>query len=199
MTTDVTDETDKKRIMHSDLLSVPSVLSVVKKRILCVYGVKNLVAAEKFRSVVIHRNSRRNQIGIRTAAPAVGLWDFLRHWLKRLLADFCPRNSWGPLLFTSKQTLEPMPLKIPQLNRRRSRPDSVLVAAWKPVHRPSASMKGSTPGKAFAKRIYKPADLDAKGVFHSNMLPGVWIDPDWFSSKPLPTLLWVMRKWKLIK
>jgi Uma2 family endonuclease len=50
-----------------------------------------------------------------------------------------------------------------------------------------------------SKRIYKLANLDAKGIFHSKALPGVWVDPDWFWRKPLPTLLSVQRKWKLIK
>jgi Uma2 family endonuclease len=49
------------------------------------------------------------------------------------------------------------------------------------------------------KRIFKLAELDSKGVFHSTVLPGVWINPGWFWSNPLPSGLSILRLWKLIK
>lgn len=49
------------------------------------------------------------------------------------------------------------------------------------------------------KRIFKLAELDAKGIFHSRSMPGVWIDPDWFWARKLPSVLSIQRKWKLTK
>jgi len=31
-----------------------------------------------------------------------------------------------------------------------------------------------------------PATLDAKGCFHSSVLPGFWINPAWLGQTPLP-------------
>jgi Uma2 family endonuclease len=49
------------------------------------------------------------------------------------------------------------------------------------------------------KRIYRLADLDAKGVFHSVALPGVWIDPRWLWNHPLPSGLSILRQWGMIQ
>jgi Uma2 family endonuclease len=49
------------------------------------------------------------------------------------------------------------------------------------------------------RRRYKLAELDAKGIFHSTVLPGVWINAAWFWTKPLPSVISILRNWKLIK
>ncbi len=48
------------------------------------------------------------------------------------------------------------------------------------------------------KGIYQLARMDAKGIFHSTMLPGLWVDPEWFWKSPLPPVLSVMKLWGLV-
>jgi Uma2 family endonuclease len=48
------------------------------------------------------------------------------------------------------------------------------------------------------KGIYKLTALDQKGIYHSVMMPGLWIDPEWFWKPPLPTVLTIQKLWGLV-
>lgn len=43
--------------------------------------------------------------------------------------------------------------------------------------------------------LYHPAVLDAAGCYHSIVMPGVWIKPDWFWEDPLPVVADVKKLW----
>jgi Uma2 family endonuclease len=46
--------------------------------------------------------------------------------------------------------------------------------------------------------IYKPATLDQDGNYRSEVLPGLWLRPDWLWQDPLPTLMSVLKQWELV-
>jgi len=46
--------------------------------------------------------------------------------------------------------------------------------------------------------LYRPADLDPSGAFHSTVLPGLWVKVDWLWQEPKPLLLDVLRQWGLL-
>lgn len=48
------------------------------------------------------------------------------------------------------------------------------------------------------KGIYKLASLDEKGIYHSSMMPGLWIDPEWLWKSPLPSVLSILKLWGLV-
>jgi len=45
---------------------------------------------------------------------------------------------------------------------------------------------------------YRAAALDRRGGYHSAVLEGLWLDPEWLWQEPLPKLMDVLREWKLI-
>lgn len=46
--------------------------------------------------------------------------------------------------------------------------------------------------------VYRPGQLDSQGRYHSSVLPGLWVEPDWFWQEPLPKLQTVLKLWNLI-
>ena len=46
--------------------------------------------------------------------------------------------------------------------------------------------------------IYRPAAPDARGRYSSAALPGLWLQVDWLWQRPLPSLIGVLREWRLI-
>ncbi len=48
-----------------------------------------------------------------------------------------------------------------------------------------------------ADGLYRPADLDAEGAFHSTVLPGLWLKVEWLWQEPKPLLREVLRAWGL--
>jgi Uma2 family endonuclease len=46
--------------------------------------------------------------------------------------------------------------------------------------------------------LYHLASLDADGAFHSRALDGLYLKVEWLWQEPLPTLLSVLKEWKLI-
>ncbi|MEJ5252060.1 MAG: Uma2 family endonuclease [Chthonomonadetes bacterium] len=42
--------------------------------------------------------------------------------------------------------------------------------------------------------FYEPITADAQGVIHSRVLEGLWVKPEWFWQKPLPSLLSVFHE-----
>jgi Uma2 family endonuclease len=41
---------------------------------------------------------------------------------------------------------------------------------------------------------YQPVEPDEQGRYHSEVLPGFWLDPNWFWQDPLPNPLTVLRR-----
>ena len=46
--------------------------------------------------------------------------------------------------------------------------------------------------------IYRLASIGDDGIFHSRVLDGLYLKVEWLWSEPLPTLLSVLKEWKLI-
>jgi Uma2 family endonuclease len=46
--------------------------------------------------------------------------------------------------------------------------------------------------------IYHVAPADADGVYRSAVLEGLWLREEWLWQEPLPTLLSVLREWRLV-
>jgi Uma2 family endonuclease len=42
--------------------------------------------------------------------------------------------------------------------------------------------------------VYEPVVPDDRGRYHSAVLPGFWLDPDWFWQDPLPNPLAILRR-----
>ena len=49
-----------------------------------------------------------------------------------------------------------------------------------------------------ADGIYRPTALDAQGRYSSRALPGLWLQVDWLWQRPLPSLMRVLKEWRLI-
>lgn len=49
-----------------------------------------------------------------------------------------------------------------------------------------------------ADGIYRLIPPDSAGVYHSVVLPGLWLKVAWLWQQPLPTSLSVLKEWKLI-
>lgn len=47
-------------------------------------------------------------------------------------------------------------------------------------------------------RIYRLMPVDENGIFRSRELGGLWLKVDWLWQEPLPTLLSVLKEWKLV-
>jgi Uma2 family endonuclease len=45
---------------------------------------------------------------------------------------------------------------------------------------------------------YHAAPIDEDGIFRSRVLEGLWLRVDWLWQEPLPTLMDVLRQWRLI-
>jgi Uma2 family endonuclease len=46
--------------------------------------------------------------------------------------------------------------------------------------------------------LYLLVNADSDGVYHSVVLKGLWIKVDWLWQQPLPTILSVIKEWKLV-
>jgi Uma2 family endonuclease len=46
--------------------------------------------------------------------------------------------------------------------------------------------------------VFRPVPPNAEGVYHSAVLPGLWLRVEWLWQRPLPPLLRVLREWDLI-
>jgi Uma2 family endonuclease len=46
---------------------------------------------------------------------------------------------------------------------------------------------------------YAPVQLAEDGVFHSEVLDGLWLKVEWFWQVPLPRLMYVLKEWGLVK
>lgn len=46
--------------------------------------------------------------------------------------------------------------------------------------------------------LYRLAAISADGIFHSRVLDGLYLKVEWLWQEPLPTLLSVLKEWKLI-
>ncbi len=46
--------------------------------------------------------------------------------------------------------------------------------------------------------IYRPVPIGADGIYHSAVLEGLWLDVEWLWQEPLPSLMGVLRDWRLI-
>ena len=49
-----------------------------------------------------------------------------------------------------------------------------------------------------ADSLYHLIPPDSAGVYHSLVLPGLWLKVEWLWQEPLPTALSVLKEWKLI-
>jgi Uma2 family endonuclease len=47
-------------------------------------------------------------------------------------------------------------------------------------------------------KVYRPVSLDENGIFRSTVIKGLWLKVDWLWQEPLPTLMSVLKEWKLI-
>ena len=43
--------------------------------------------------------------------------------------------------------------------------------------------------------VYRLVNVGDDGVFRSEVLKGLWMKPEWFWRKPLPTVLHIQREW----
>ena len=46
--------------------------------------------------------------------------------------------------------------------------------------------------------FYRAISTDEAGMYHSRVLPGLWLQVEWLWQEPLPKLLSVLKEWKLI-
>ena len=46
---------------------------------------------------------------------------------------------------------------------------------------------------------FRPQVLDAAGVYRSRTLTGLWVRPEWFRKKPMPSMFEVLREWGIIR
>ena len=46
--------------------------------------------------------------------------------------------------------------------------------------------------------FYRAISTDEAGIYHSRVLPGLWLQVEWLWQEPLPKLLSVLKEWKLI-
>jgi Uma2 family endonuclease len=46
--------------------------------------------------------------------------------------------------------------------------------------------------------FYRAVPADESGLYHSQVLPGLWIKIEWLWQEPLPQLLSILKEWKLI-
>jgi Uma2 family endonuclease len=49
-----------------------------------------------------------------------------------------------------------------------------------------------------ATGFYRAIPTNETGIYHSQVLPGLWIKVEWLWQEPLPPLLSVLKEWKLI-
>ena len=49
-----------------------------------------------------------------------------------------------------------------------------------------------------ADGIYRLTPADDQGLYRSRMLDGLWLKADWLWQRPLPSLLSVLKEWRLI-
>lgn len=47
--------------------------------------------------------------------------------------------------------------------------------------------------------IYASATIANDGIFHSDVIEGLWLKVDWLWEDPLPTLMSVLKEWGLVK
>jgi Uma2 family endonuclease len=47
--------------------------------------------------------------------------------------------------------------------------------------------------------IYSAVTIGSDGIFHSDVIEGLWLKVDWLWQDPLPTLTSVLKEWELIK
>jgi Uma2 family endonuclease len=47
--------------------------------------------------------------------------------------------------------------------------------------------------------IYSAVTIGDNGIFHSNVIEGLWLKVDWLWQDPLPTLMSVLKEWGLVK
>ena len=50
-----------------------------------------------------------------------------------------------------------------------------------------------------AEGTYKLIEPDENGIYHSQVIEGLWLKVDWLWQDPLPTLMSVLKEWGLIK
>jgi len=46
--------------------------------------------------------------------------------------------------------------------------------------------------------VYEPVAAGSPARLRSEVMPGLWIDPAWLWSEPMPKVSWVLREWGLI-
>ena len=46
--------------------------------------------------------------------------------------------------------------------------------------------------------FYRASPTNETGIYHSEVLPGLWIKVDWLWQEPLPKLLSILKEWKLV-
>ena len=49
-----------------------------------------------------------------------------------------------------------------------------------------------------AEGLYRAVAPDKRGVYQCAVLPGLWLRVDWLWQRPLPTVISVLREWKLV-
>lgn len=47
-------------------------------------------------------------------------------------------------------------------------------------------------------KLYHTINPNEDGIYHSQVMPGLWLKVDWLWQEPLPELLSVLQEWKLI-
>jgi hypothetical protein len=47
--------------------------------------------------------------------------------------------------------------------------------------------------------IYSPVIIGDDGIFHSDVIEGLWLKVDWLWQDSLPTLMSVLKEWGLVK
>jgi Uma2 family endonuclease len=53
--------------------------------------------------------------------------------------------------------------------------------------------------KLDATGAYAEIGIDQEGIFHSFVLAGLWLKVDWLWQEPVPTLMQVLKEWRLVK
>lgn len=64
--------------------------------------------------------------------------------------------------------------------------------------RRSAQFYQLSAGSAYAGSAYQEVAPDNQGIYHSAVLPALWLRVDWLWQKPLPRVLDVLKQWSLI-
>jgi Uma2 family endonuclease len=47
--------------------------------------------------------------------------------------------------------------------------------------------------------VYSAVPIGGDGIFHSNVIEGLWLKIDWLWQEPLPTLMSVLKEWGLVE